>query len=229
METIDIIIPVFNEERDLENLIKRIEEVDFCGLKKNLIFVNDGSSDSSADILAKYPQYTIINHDKNRGKGAALATGLKSVKSDIVVIQDGDMEYDPKDYQSILPLIINNEADVVYGSRLKTKDSRQSFLFFSYAANIFLTWLTNILYGCKITDMETCYKAFRRNVLDDIEIKAQRYDFEVEITAKVIKKGFKIKEVPISYKGRTYSEGKKISWRDGLHAVFALFYYRFFN
>jgi len=229
MKTIDIIVPVYNEERFLEDVIRILEETDFCGLEKNLIFVNDCSTDSSKEILEKYPQYKVLNHTKNLGKGAAVATGIKNSSSDIVVIQDADLEYNPKDYQSILPYIINNEADVVYGSRLATANVKSSFIILSFLANKFLTFLTNILYNCKITDMETCYKAFKRDIIKDINIKSHRYDFEVEITAKIAKKGIKIIEIPISYQSRSYKEGKKISWKDGIHAVFALFYYRFFN
>ena len=229
MKTIDIIVPIYNEEKDLEKIIKKLEETDFCGLEKNIIFINDGSSDSSIEILKRYSQHKIIHHDKNHGKGAAIATGIQNCSSDIIAIQDADLEYNPEDYQTILPLIINNEADVVYGSRFKNQNPNSSFMFLSFCANKFLTWLTNVLYDCEISDMETCYKAFKKSSLDNIVIKAKRYDFEVEITAKIIKKGIKIKEVPISYNSRSYKDGKKISWIDGVHAIFALFYYRFFN
>ena len=229
METIDIIIPVYNEEKTLDAIIKKVEETDFCGLEKHLIIVNDCSTDSSKEILAKYSKYNILYHERNYGKGAAVRTGIENSFSDIIVIQDADLEYNPKDYQKILPMLINNEAKVVYGSRLSDCNQRKSFLFLSYIANKFLTMLTNILFGSKITDMETCYKAFRRDVLDGITLKAQKYDFEVELTAKISKKGIKIKEVPISYNRRNRSDGKKVSAIDGIHAIIALFFYRFFD
>lgn len=229
MSTIDIIIPVYNEEKFLDAIIQKVEETDFCGLEKHIILVDDCSTDSSREILAKYNNYKIIYHEKNCGKGAAVRTGIKNSSSDIICIQDADLEYNPEDYQKLLPFIINNEAQVVYGSRLSDKKQKKSFLFLSYVANTFLTILTNILYNCKITDMETCYKAFRREILDGINLRAEKYDFEVELTAKIAKKGIKIKEVPISYNGRAWTEGKKVSAKDGIHAILALIYYRFFN
>ena len=229
MNTVDIIIPVYNEEKTLEAIIKKVEETDFCGLEKHLILVDDCSTDSSRELLAKYTNHKVLYQERNCGKGAAVRTGIQNSASDIIVIQDADLEYNPKDYQKLLPFIISQEADVVYGSRLSDKQQRKSFLFLSYAANKFLTVLANLLYRCKITDMETCYKAFRREVLDGINLRADRYDFEVELTAKISKKGIKIKEVPISYNGRDWSEGKKISAKDGIHAIIALLFYRFFN
>ena len=229
MRTIDIIIPVYNEERILENVINQIIETDFCNLEKNIIFVDDCSTDRSREILTKYSQYKCLFHSTNQGKGAAVYTGIQSSTADIVVIQDADMEYNPRDYQKLLPLIINGEAQVVYGSRLKNVEQNKSFLLCSLLANKFLTFLTNILFGCKITDMETCYKAFTKEALQGVKIKAKRFDFEPEITAKIVKKGIKIVEVPISYNGRSWGEGKKITIFDGLQAVFALFYYRFFD
>ena len=229
MKTIDIIVPVYNEERTLEEIIKKINETDYCGLEKNIIFVDDCSTDSSMTILAKYPNYTVLHHNENKGKGSAIATGLSVSKADIVVIQDADLEYNPQDYQKLLPFIIKGDAQVVYGSRLSEKANRKSFLLMSFLANSFLTMLTNILYNCKITDMETCYKAFCRSAIEGIKIHSKKFEFEVEITAKMSKKGIKIKEVPISYNGRKFNEGKKISAFDGLHAIWALFYYRFFN
>lgn len=230
-KTLDIIIPVYNEEKTLEKVLSAIEETDFCGLEKRIILVDDASSDSSRNILLsdRCKSHLVLLHDKNRGKGAAIATALKNSTADIVVIQDADLEYNPADYNKLLPHIINSNALVVYGSRLKEKPSRKSFLLLSYLANTFLTAFTNILYGIKITDMETCYKAFSKEALDGIEIKSSRFEFEPEITAKISKKGIKIKEVPISYRGRAYHEGKKVTAYDAAHAVFTLFYYRFFD
>lgn len=231
VKTIDIIVPVYNEEKTLENILSVLEQVDFCSLKKRLILVDDFSTDGSREILLsdRCKNHLVLLHEKNKGKGAAIATALSKSDADIVIIQDADLEYNPNDYNKLLPLLINTDELVVYGSRLADKNSRGSFLFLSFIANNFLTFLTNILYGTKITDMETCYKAFKKEALDGIKIKSTRFEFEPEITAKVSKKGIKIKEVPISYLGRAYNDGKKITAKDALHAIFALFYYRFFD
>lgn len=229
MSTLDIIVPVYNEENTLDEIIKKIEQTDYCGLEKNIIFVDDCSTDSSREILAKYPQYTVIRHDKNKGKGASIATGLSLSRADVVVIQDADLEYNPSDYNNILPYIISGEYQVVYGSRFKDKSNKKSFLLLSFLANNFLTFLTNILFRTNITDMETCYKAFSRKAIEDLKICSKKFEFEVEITAKISKKGLKIKEVPISYNGRAYHEGKKINAFDGVHAIWAILYYRMFN
>ena len=230
MNSVNIIIPVYNEEQTLEEVIKRIEDTDICGLEKRLIFVDDGSTDRSREILsAKCSNYTVIFHDKNYGKGSAIWTGLQRCTADIVIIQDADLEYDINDYNKILPYIINGESQVVYGSRLKDKDARKHFLVQSYYANKFLTLLTNILFSCKISDMETCYKAFKSDVLNNVVINSKKFEFEIEITAKILKQGISIKEVPISYNAREYACGKKISALDGIHAIFALFYFRFFS
>lgn len=228
IKTIDIIIPVYNEENTLETVIKKIEETDFCNLEKKIILVDDKSTDKSKDILQKYPQHTIIFKDKNEGKGSAVWAGIKAGSGDIIIIQDADLEYNPQDYQIILPYIINEEESVVYGSRLKNNNIK-SFMYLSYLANIFLTFLTNLLFRCNITDMETCYKAFRRDTINDITIKSKKFEFEVEITSKITKKGIHIKEVPIYYNSRTHKSGKKISWKDGIQAIFAIFYYKFFD
>lgn len=229
IKTLDIIVPVFNEEKTIETVIKKLEETDFCSLEKRLILVDDFSDDSTREILSKIKNHKVIFHDKNQGKGAAVATGIKNATADVVVIQDADLEYNPCDYSKLLKLIVDDEADVVYGSRLKEKSQEKSFLFLSLFANKFLTALTNILYGSKITDMETCYKAFKREKIKDFKIRAKKFDFEPEITAKVIKNKLRLKEVAISYNARAYSEGKKVKAKDALQAIFTLFYYRFFD
>ena len=229
MKTIDVIIPVYNEEKTLEAVISKLEQIDFCSLEKRLIFVDDCSSDNSMEILERHPNHIVLSHKKNMGKGAAVATGIKNATADIVVIQDADLEYDPNDYNKLLPLIINNEADVVYGSRLLDKSQHKLFLFLSLLANKFLTGLTNLLFATKITDMETCYKAFRREKISDINIKSKKFDFEPEITAKIIKRKLRFREVPITYNPRAYDEGKKVKAKDALQAIFTLFYYRFFD
>ena len=229
MQSVDIIIPVYNEEKTIENILEILENTDFCGLEKNFIIVDDYSTDSTREILKRYEdKYTVIYKEKNGGKGSAVNVGFENDKSDIVIIQDADLEYNPSDYAPLLKLIIDGEADVVYGSRFLGTPFKD-FMFLSYVANKFLTLLTNILYGTKLTDMETCYKAIRKEFVKDMNIKSNKFDLEPEITAKLVKKGAKIKELPIKYNARSYQEGKKITYKDGLMAIRALFYYRFFN
>lgn len=163
------------------------------------------------------------------GKGAAIRTGMQHITGDIMVIQDADLEYDPKDYNELIKLIIDNKADVVYGSRLTGAKPSRSFMFTHLLGNKFLTLTTNILYGATLTDMETCYKAFRTTFLEGITIKSDRFDFEPEITAKILKKKARLYELPISYYGREYAEGKKITWKDGVHAIIALIKFRFID
>lgn len=227
METVDIIIPVYNEEDTIENILEVVDNTDFCGLKKNIVVVDDCSVDSTRSILKKYEdKFKIIYKDKNGGKGSAVSLGINNSSGDIVVIQDADLEYDPNDYSKLISLIIRGEADVVYGSRFLDNPFK-NFMFLSYLANRFLTLLTNIIYGTKLTDMETCYKAMRREFVQNIEIKSRKFDLEPEITAKLVKKGAKIKELPISYNARSYESGKKITYKDGLMAIKALIKYRF--
>ncbi len=229
MQSVDIIIPVYNEEKTIENILEILENTDFCGLEKNLIIVDDYSTDSTREILKRYEdKYTVIYKEKNGGKGSAVNVGFENAKSDIVIIQDADLEYNPSDYAPLLKLIIDGEADVVYGSRFLGTPFKD-FMFLSYVANKFLTLLTNILYGTKLTDMETCYKAIRKEFVKGMNIKSNKFDLEPEITAKLVKKGAKIKELPIKYDARSYQEGKKLTYKDGLMAIRALFYYRFFN
>ncbi len=229
MQSVDIIIPVYNEEKTIENILEILENTDFCNLEKNLIIVDDYSTDATREILKRYEdKYTVIYKEKNGGKGSAVNVGFENAKSDIVIIQDADLEYNPSDYASLLKLIIEGEADVVYGSRFLGTPFKD-FMFLSYVANKFLTFLTNILYGTGLTDMETCYKAMKKEFVKDMNIKSNKFDLEPEITAKLVKKGAKIKEVPIKYNARSYEDGKKITYKDGLMAIRALFYFRFFN
>lgn len=230
MEKISIIVPVYNEINTLEKVINRLEEVSFCGLQKEIIIVDDYSTDGTRELIKEYEgKYNIFYHDYNKGKGAAIRTGLSHVSGDIMVIQDADLEYDPVDYSELIKLIIENKADVVYGSRLSGGRPSRSFMFTHLMGNKLLTFITNILYNTTLTDMETCYKAFRTDFIKGIEIKSNRFDFEPEITAKVLKRKPRLYELPISYYGREYSEGKKITWKDGIHAIFALLRFRFFD
>ena len=229
MQTVDIIIPVYNEEKTIENILEILENTDFCGLDKNFIIVDDCSTDATRDILKKYEdKYTVVYKEKNGGKGSAVYAGFQNAKGDIVIIQDADLEYNPSDYAPLLKLIVDGEADVAYGSRFLGTPFKD-FMFLSYVANKFLTFLTNLLYGTKFTDMETCYKAMKREFVQDMKINSRKFDLEPEITAKLVKKGAKIKELPIKYNARSYEDGKKIAYKDGLMAIKALFYYRFFN
>ncbi len=228
MQKISIIIPVYNEKETLTEIVEKIRQTDFCGLEKELIFVDDCSLDGSREILSQYAaDNKVFYHPKNLGKGAAIRTALAHAEGDIIVIQDADLEYDPKDYVKLLPLLLENKADVVYGSRFLDNQATGSFMFTHYLGNRVLTLFTNILFNVTLTDMETCYKAFKAEFIKDVEIVSDRFDFEPEITAKIIKKGARIKEVPISYYGRLHSEGKKITWKDGLHAIKALIKFRF--
>lgn len=228
MKKISIIIPVYNEKDTLRDIIAKVESVNFCGLEKELIFVNDCSTDGSDEILKDYEnKYQVYNHLVNQGKGAAIRTALAHVTGDIVVIQDADLEYDPADYEKLLPLLIENKADVVYGSRFLQNQGNGSFMLTHYLGNKVLTLITNILFNVTLTDMETCYKAFKAEYIKGLEIVSNRFDFEPEITAKIVKKGARIKEVPVSYYGRLHAEGKKITWKDGIHAIKALVKFRF--
>lgn len=226
MKKISILIPVYNEAGTLETILEKVEHADFCGLEKEIILIDDYSTDGTRDIYQKLP-YKVFYHDYNQGKGAALRTGLKNATGDIIVIQDADLEYDPSDYSPLIKLILDGHADVCYGTRLAGGKPSRSFMFTHLLGNKFLSLLTNILYGSTLTDMETCYKAFKADFIKDIEIKSNRFDFEPEITAKVLKRGARLYELPVSYYGREFSEGKKITWKDGFHAIIALIKYRF--
>ncbi len=228
-KTLSIIIPVFNEKNTIKEIISRVQAVDI-GLKKEIIIVDDYSSDGSRETLKKINRDNIkvYFHSKNQGKGAALQTGFSKAKGDIIIIQDADLEYNPQDYPRLLRPILDGRADAVYGSRFLGEEHRVLF-FWHYVGNKLLTTLSNMLSNLKLTDMETCYKAFKRKLLDKITIKSKRFGFEPEITIKLASLKCKIYEVPISYSGRDYSEGKKIGWKDGISAIYHLFRYKFFD
>ena len=222
---LSVLIPVYNEVATLERIIERVEAVD---LPKEIVLVDDYSTDGTREILKKLegrPGLKIFMHDRNRGKGAAIRTALEHIEGTHVVIQDADLEYDPNDYSELLRPILESNADVVYGSRFL--GARRVFLYSHYLGNRFLTGLTNVLYGCTLTDMETCYKCFRREVFEKVKLRSDRFNIEPEITAKVLKNKFKLYEIPIRYSGRDYDEGKKITWRDGFSAIWALIKFRF--
>ncbi len=224
---LSIIIPVYNERNTIQEVLRRVRRVDLGDMDKEIIVVDDGSTDGTRDILSMEGDSTtrIVHHPENRGKGAALSTGIKLATGDLIIFQDADLEYDPEDYPRMLAPVLKGKAEVVYGSRFTGE--RRNMLFWHYLGNRFLSFVTNLLYNTTLSDMETCYKLFKREVLQGIEIKSRRFDVEPEVTAKVLKRRIRIYEVPISYAGRELEEGKKITWRDGLPALWALIKYRF--
>ncbi len=223
---LSVVVPCYNER---ETIRKIVEQVRAVPMNIELIVVDDGSTDGSREILADLEGggVQVIHHPENRGKGAALSTGFAAAKGDVIVIQDADLEYDPAELPDLMMPIRNGLADVVYGSRFGGKPQRVH-MFWHKMGNRLLTFLTNLLFNCTLTDMETCYKMFRREVVEGITIKSRRFDVEPELTAKILKaKKWRIYEMPISYYGRTYDEGKKITWRDGGVAIWTLIRYRF--
>ena len=230
MKILSIIMPVFNEEKTIFDAVKAVKKASLPGLKKQIIIVDDGSTDGTGKILKnllrKDKKLKIIFILSNRGKGNAIREGIKCVKGDYAVIQDADLEYDPTDYPGLLQPITSGRADVVFGSRFTGRPHR-SFLFWNYVANKILNIVANFLYNTLLTDMETCYKMFRSEVLTGLDLKSDGFEIEPEITAKILKKHCRIYEVPINFYARGYSEGKKIKAIDGIRALWALIKYRF--
>jgi glycosyltransferase involved in cell wall biosynthesis len=225
---LSVVMPVYNEKETIKEIVAKVQSEK---TEKEIIIVDDGSTDGTIDILREMEgksDLKIIFHEKNMGKGAALRTGFKEVEGDIVIIQDADLEYDPAEYSKLIAPILEGKADVVFGSRFSGEPHRV-LLYWHYIGNKFLTALTNFLTNLNLTDMETCYKVFRSSILKDIFFKSDSFNFEPEFTVKVAKKGYKIYETSISYRGRDYSEGKKIGWKDGFIALYTLFKYRFFD
>lgn len=227
---LSVVIPVYNEEKTLAEIIRRVQATPY---DKELIVVDDASTDGSRQILQQLAQqYDNIRpffHERNQGKGAALRTGFQHVSGDVVIIQDADLEYNPIDYPELLKPIERGVADVVYGSRLIGAAPHRVLFFWHYVGNKVVTTLSNMFTNLNLTDMETCYKVFKAEVLKDIKIKSNRFGVEPELTAKIAKKRVRVYEVPISYDGRDYSEGKKITWRDGIAAVYYILRFRFFD
>ena len=223
---LSIVIPAYNEEKTIAKILDKVMKLEVA---KEVIVVNDASKDRTNQILAackKDPFLKIITHRENQGKGAAVRTGVKKARGEYVIIQDADLEYEPKEILKLLAFAEKTGAQVVYGSRFQGKIKRMTLP--SRLGNQFLTFLTNLLYGTSLTDMETCYKLFAREVIQKTNWEADEFDFEPEITARVLKKGIKIKEIPISYQARKKSEGKKISWQDGVRAAGLLLKYKLF-
>jgi glycosyltransferase involved in cell wall biosynthesis len=226
--TLSVIIPCYNEVATIAEILDRVLEV---GLVNEVVIVDDGSTDGTRDVLKTIeaqanPLVKIVYHDHNQGKGAALVTGFKTASSEIFLIQDADFEYDPREYPVLIKPIEEGISRVVYGSRF-LGGPRKAMNFWNMVANKGLTLATNVLYNAILSDMETCYKVFRSDVVDGMKIRARGFEFEPEFTAKVLKKGIRIYEVPISYNGREWTEGKKIKWTDAPKALWALFKYRF--
>jgi glycosyltransferase involved in cell wall biosynthesis len=226
---LSIIIPVYNEKHTIEEVIDRVRKID-VGMEKEIVIVDDGSKDGTQEVLnnLNFPDTKTFFHAKNQGKGAALHTGFSNAQGDIILIQDADLEYDPAEYPMLLKPILDGRADVVYGSRFLGGPHRVLF-FWHYIGNKLLTTLSNILSNLNLSDMETCYKVIKKDVLDRITLKSKRFGFEPEITIKLAKLKAKIYEVPISYSGRDYSEGKKIGWRDGVAAIYHIIRFKFFK
>ncbi len=227
---LSIIVPVYNEKNTIKEILRRLRSVDLGNdIDKEIIVVDDGSTDGTSDILKMEEDSSvrIIKHPANKGKGSAVRTGFDQSSGDLIVIQDADLEYDPEELPKLLKPILSGKAEVVYGSRFTGE--RRNMLFWHYLGNRVLSLVTDVLYNTTISDMETGYKLFTAQALKDIKIKARGFEFEPEITAKILKKGIRIYEVPISYTGREYQEGKKITWKDGFGALWALIKYRFIN
>ena len=225
---LSVVIPVYNEKKTLSELICRVEAVK---LEKEIIIVDDASTDGTRDLLKKYEgqeRFKVIYQSKNAGKGSALRAGFDKAEGEIIIVQDGDLEYDPKEYPLLLEPILDGRADVVYGSRF-LGGTHRVFFFWHYVGNKILTTLSNMCTNLCLTDMETGYKVFRRTVLDSFILKCNRFGFEPEFTSKVARHAFRIYEVPISYSGRGYEEGKKIDWKDGVAALWFIFRFRFFS
>jgi len=234
---LSIIIPVFNEEKTISEVLERVIEVNIVGVEKQIVLVDDGSIDRTKseveNFVKNHSEIKVINHSKNQGKGAAVRTGIKNATGDYVIIQDADLEYNPKDIEKLVNPILKGKSKIVYGTRLKrlpnfSKDERTPQFLLHYVGNKFLSLLTSILYGQWISDMETCYKLFPIKAVKEMKLNARGFEFEPEITSKLLKKGYKILEIPISTKPRGYDEGKKLNtFRDGSIALWTLLKFRF--
>ena len=228
LRKLSVVVPVFNERTTLVEVIRRMRTVELPdGIEREIIMVDDGSTDGTRDVLRQLGDSTVrvLKHDTNRGKGAAVRTGLQVASGDYVLVQDADLEYDPEDWPKLIAPVQRGRARVVYGSRFTGE--RRNMLFLHWVGNRVLSLVTNVLYNTTLSDMETCYKLVDRSLLLDLDLRSERFDIEPEITAKILKRRIRIYEVPISYTGREFDEGKKITWRDGFAALWTLAKFRF--
>lgn len=229
--TLTIVIPVYNEVTTLEEIVRRVDAVPLPS-RKEIILVDDASQDGSRDVAQRladrHDNVHVLFHDRNRGKGAALRTGFAAARGDLILIQDADLEYDPDQYPSLLDPILKGHADVVYGSRFIGGGPHRVVFYWHSVGNRLLTMLSNMTTNLNLSDMEVCYKVFKREVIEGMTLRENRFGFEVEFTAKVARAGWRVYEVPIAYYGRRYDEGKKITWRDGFRALWCILKYRFF-
>jgi glycosyltransferase involved in cell wall biosynthesis len=227
---LSVLMPVFNEKTTIREIVARVKAVPY---RKQIVLVDDCSRDGTGDILremaAADPELVLLQHEHNQGKGAALRTAFAAAKGDVLLIQDADLEYSPEEYPKLLRPIVEGKAHVVYGSRFIGGSYSRVHLYSHYLGNKMLTFASNVMTGLNLTDMETCYKVMRREVAERIQIRSARFNVEPELTAKIARMKARLFEVPISYAGRDFDEGKKISWRDGFSAMWAIFRYRFFR
>ena len=226
---LSVIIPVYNEARTIRTILDEVTKVGLGGVGKEIVIVDDCSTDGTRQILKEFENradITVLYHSSNQGKGSAVRTALPHITGDLAIIQDADLEYDPREYPRLMKPILENKADVVFGSRFLSGPHRV-LLFWHYMGNLLLNLLANFLYNVNLTDFEVCFKMFRSEILKNLGLKAHGFELEVELMAKVLKRGYRLWEVPISYSGRSYDEGKKITWQDGVIALFSLFRYRF--